>query len=170
MDTEKQNRKSTRMTGFDYSSSRYYFITICTRDHRCLFGSVVSTEENGKMQLNRVGDILDKHIRTLDKRYPTVSVHQYVIMPNHLHMILLLDNGTDIPLTQIVGLFKSGVSKEIGFSVWQRSFHDHIIRNETDYKNIWNYINSNPAKWAMDKYYQREQESHKPIELSIDFD
>ena len=144
------------MTGFDYSSSRYYFITICTQDHRCLFGSVVSTEENGKMQVNRVGVILDKHIQLLNKRYPTVCVHQYVIMPNHLHMILLLDNGSDIPLTQIVGLFKSGVSREIGFSVWQRSFHDHIIRNETDYRNIWNYIESNPAKWAMDKYYLQE--------------
>ena len=155
MDTEIQNRKSTRLSGFDYSSSRYYFITICTQDHRCLFGSVVSTEENGKMLLNQIGEVLDKHIQILDNRYPTVSVHQYVIMPNHLHMILLLDNGTDIPLTQIVGLFKSGVSKEIGFSVWQRSFHDHIIRNETDYKNIWNYIENNPARWAMDKYYNQ---------------
>ena len=136
MVTEIQKRKSARLTGFDYSSSRYYFITICTQDHRCLFGSVVSTEESGKMQLNHVGKVLDKHIGMLNKKYPTVSVHQYVIMPNHLHMILLLDNGIDIPLTQIVGLFKSGVSREIGFSVWQRSFHDHIIRNETDYKNM----------------------------------
>ena len=68
-------------------------------------------------------------------------------------MILLLDNNNVIPLTQIIGLFKSGVSREMGFTVWQRSFHDHVIRNEKDYKEIWYYIDNNPAKWAMDRYY-----------------
>lgn len=82
-----------------------------------------------------------------------VYLNHYVIMPNHIHMIIELDNGTTTSLSTIVGLLKSGISREIGFSVWQRSFHDHIIRNETDYKNIWNYIENNPAKWAMDKYY-----------------
>ena len=81
---------------------------------------------------------------------------KYVIMPNHVHMILSLNEDSIIPLSQIVGSFKAGVSREIGFSVWQRSFYDHIIRSEADYKRICEYIENNPAKWALDKYYTSE--------------
>lgn len=154
MNTEKTDRKNPRLPDFDYSSSRYYFVTICTNKRRCLFGSVKSTAENGVMCLSRCGEIVEQHMIQLDQRYETVFVVKYVIMPNHLHVILNLENENRIPLSQIIGLFKSGVSREIGFPVWQRSFYDHIIRNETDYGNIWNYIDNNPAKWAMDRYYQ----------------
>ena len=153
MDNELHIRKSPRIKHFDYSASRYYFITICTHEHRSYFGMVVTTADNGEMKLNERGEIINRHISELDNRYPLVKVEKYVIMPNHIHMILLLDNNNDITLTQIIGLFKSGVSREIGFPVWQRSFHDHVIRNEKDYKEIWHYIDNNPAKWAMDKYY-----------------
>lgn len=105
------------------------------------------------MCLNREGELLERHIKALDDRYPTVTVDQYIIMPNHMHMILALDNENRITVSQIIGSFKSGVSKELGRPVWQRSFHDHIIRNESDYRNIRNYIHNNPAKWAMDRYY-----------------
>ena len=153
MDTEIQKRKSPRLRDFDYSSSRYYFVTICTDGQRHLFGTVTETKEGFEMQMSPCGKIVQKHVLSIEEHYATVKVSNYVIMPNHLHMIILLDNGSDVPITQIIGLFKSGVSKEIGFSVWQRSFHDHIIRNEDDFKNIWNYIDNNPAKWVMDKYY-----------------
>lgn len=130
-------------------------MTICTDARRCLFGSVRDTFDNGEMVLNDIGWIVSHHINGLNDRYSSVSVDKYVIMPNHIHMILELDNDNQIPLTQIIGLLKSGISREIGFKVWQRSFHDHIIRNETDYINIWNYIEHNPAGWAMDRYYNQ---------------
>ena len=149
-------RKNPRLLYFDYSSSRYYFVTICTVDRRCLFGKIHLTEENGKMVLNRNGSIVLRHIQELSQRYDTVRVDHYTIMPNHLHMILELDNHNTVTLSQIIGLFKSGVSRELGFSVWQRSFHDHIIRSEKDYKAIWYYVDNNPAKWAMDKYFLSE--------------
>lgn len=165
MAREFRSRKSPRMKYFDYSSSSYYFITICAYQHRCLFGTVTQTTENGEMQLNDCGEIVDRHIRMLDKRYPSVTVHQYVIMPNHIHMILILDNGCTDTVTKIIGLFKSGVSREAGSSVWQRSFYDHVIRNEEDYRMIWQYIDNNPAKWAMDQYYYQGGSRPSPTEV-----
>lgn len=153
MDSEQQIRKSPRLQRFDYSSSGYYFITICTSEHRCLFCSVVVKNDIGEMLLNCNGEIVDRHIMQLNTRYPTVTIDKYTVMPNHIHMIVALDNYNSISLSRLIGLFKSGVSKEIGYPVWQRSFHDHIIRDETDYRNIWNYIDSNPAKWVLDRYY-----------------
>ncbi len=141
------------MEQFDYSSPRLYFITICAAEHKHLFGSIISTTENGFMQLNTCGELLKNHIERLKGRYQNVAVTNYVIMPNHVHMILDIDNNNRIPVTQIIGLFKLGFSKEIGFSAWQRSFYDHIIRNEAEYKRINDYIDNNPAKWTIDKYY-----------------
>ena len=151
---EKAVRKSPRLKEFDYASSRYYFVTVCTKEHQCHFGSVIATQDNGEMRLNENGMLLERHVKVLDQRYPFVSVDQYVIMPNHIHLIILLDHQNLRSLPQIIGSFKSGVSRELGFSVWQRSFNDHVIRGEEDYRKIWEYIENNPAKWAMDKYYQ----------------
>ncbi len=78
-------------------------------------------------------------------------------MPNHLHFILFINapvNSTDSPtVSTIVGHMKRWVSKEIGRSIWQRSFHDHVIRNEQDYQMIWKYIDENPYKWTLDCFY-----------------
>ena len=148
-----ENRKSPRLKDYDYKTSALFFVTICTRERICFFGTVYITEDNGEMRLNRYGELLERHIKELDERYTYARVLNHVIMPNHLHMIIGLDNGCGVPLTQIIGLFKSGFSREAGISVWQRSFYDHVIRNEADYKRIWDYIETNPAKWAFDKYY-----------------
>ena len=153
MHLKTPKRKNTRLKGFDYTGSQYYFITACAQNHQKLFGMIQQDNDNGCMVLNRYGTIAKEHIQRIPMRHNGVYLNHYVIMPNHIHMIIELDNRTTISLSTIVGLLKSGISREIGFSVWQRSFHDHIIRNETDYKNIWNYIENNPAKWAMDKYY-----------------
>ena len=153
MDTDLKIRKSPRLKSFDYASSRYYFITVCSDGRRRLFGSVIPTRENGEMLLNDTGALVQRHILRINDRYSHVRVDHYVIMPNHIHMILELQNNNEASLTQVIGLFKSGVSREVGYPVWQRSFHDHVIRNESDYINIWTYIDNNPAQWAMDKYY-----------------
>lgn len=104
--------------------------------------------------LSRQGIIVDRHIQNLDTRYDTVNVDKYVVMPNHVHMIIEIQNFADISLSTVISLFKAGVTRECKFSIWQRSYHDHIIRGKEDYKTIWQYIDNNPAQWAMDKYYQ----------------
>ncbi len=119
-----------------------------------MFGRIEYTAENGRMLLNDCGELLKNHIEQINNRYHDAAVINYAVMPNHVHMILEIDENNSIPVTQIIGLFKSGVSKEIGFSVWQRSFYDHIIRNEAEYKRINEYIDNNPAKWSMDNYYR----------------
>ena len=92
------------------------------------------------------------------------GIDTYVIMPNHVHMIVQIESE-DGPMwasapTQSVSArirsFKTLVSKQIGTSIWQRSFYDHVIRNEEDYLHIWQYIDNNPAKWAEDEYYYAE--------------
>jgi len=84
-------------------------------------------------------------------------------MPNHVHLILILENGEknpDVPL--IIGQFKRGVTKEIRsifaeMEVWQRSFHDHVIRNQAGYEKIWEYIENNPLMWEKDCFYDTTQ-------------
>ena len=73
-------------------------------------------------------------------------------MPNHVHLIIELSDSA-VNLSTIINQAKGFVSKQLGYSPWQRSFHDHIIRGEKDYEMIWNYIESNPSKWDEDKYY-----------------
>jgi REP element-mobilizing transposase RayT len=102
--------------------------------------------------------IVEKHLQKLPEYYNNVIVDKYVVMPNHMHMILIL-NGENCPsVPQIIGQFKTGVTKEIrriypDTDVWQRSFHDHIIRNQKSYEKIWLYIEGNPQNWEKDCFF-----------------
>ena len=144
-------RKSTRIPDFDYSSANYYFITICTQYKRCLFGTI--------KEQNQYGKIASDMLMNIEQHFSGIHVDKYVIMPNHVHLILVIKNS-QIPtnLNTVIGLYKSGVSREIhkikpGLEVWQRSFHDHVIRNQRDYEMIWSYIDTNPLRWEMDRFY-----------------
>lgn len=98
-------------------------------------------------------------IEKITEIYPQVVLDKYVIMPNHVHFILVIGISNDCPsITHIIGQLKMSVSKEIrkmnpDLKVWQRSFHDHIIRNEKSYQQIWQYIENNPQKWEEDCFY-----------------
>jgi REP element-mobilizing transposase RayT len=120
------------------------------------------------MVLNKSGEIVKAVIEDFNKRYPEARIDKYVIMPNHIHLIILVENGSAIreePLRKrsltsvIVGAIKMTASKKMRISndtinqIWQRGYHDHIIRNEDEYLRIWNYIDTNPAKWYEDRYY-----------------
>ena len=102
--------------------------------------------------------------------YNEVDIDKFIVMPNHIHMIITvnkvggentsLENGTPRAsrptaalIPTIVSTLKKKTNKAIGFSIWQTSYHDHIIRNEADYRRIWQYIDENPLKWQEDKYY-----------------
>ena len=145
-DTGLHCRKSPRLKEYDYSSPGYYFVTICTQDKVCLFGN--------PGQLNSAGVIAEKGILEIEKHFKNVKVDKYVVMPNHVHMILALEKGS-APVPEIIGQYKSVVTREIHKrqwkgAVWQASFHDHIIRNQTAYEKIWLYIDANPVNWQKD--------------------
>ena len=176
MDDKEQlpERKRNRLQHYDYSSCGAYFITICTKDRKNIFwdmkqpnivGEAISLPPSPK--LSSYGQIAEDAIQAIPKHYLRVEVDRYVIMPNHIHLILLIpyDGGrliasptddTKPTISTIVGQMKRYVSKEIGMSVWQRSFHDHVIRNRDDYDEICKYIYENPQKWKYDCFYTEE--------------
>ena len=172
-----QSRKSPRLKGYDYSTPGYYFITVCTNKKRCILGRINenSTSIVGeglcalpKTQLTNIGKIVKTAIEDINKLYVDISVDKFVVMPNHIHIIVIkhpaesnLTGGHgDPPLqydnTSIVGIvsnLKSYTTHLYGKALWQRSFHDHIIRGEKDYLKIWEYIDQNPAKWREDCFF-----------------
>ena len=149
-------RKSLRIKNYDYSSDGYYFVKKKKKNKEKHFGEISASNQ---MCYSKNGLIAKKHICNIQRHYDNVRIDRYVIMPNHIHMIVVIgcsgiNSGDDNPtLSNVVGLFKSGVTREIGFSVWQRLFHEHIIRNETSYMRISEYIENNPALWRKDRFY-----------------
>lgn len=110
--------------------------------------------------LSHQGEIVDAAIREITNHYPAVVVKKYVIMPNHIHLIMHICADTDgramlaPTISTVVQHLKGYVTKQLGFSLWQKSFHDHIIRTERDYQMIWEYIDANPYNWETDCFYQ----------------
>lgn len=153
----KPVRKRNRLKDYDYSTNGYYFVTICSKDKNKTFGSISNPEQN-YTKYSKLGFIIEKHILNIEKHYDDVRINKYVIMPNHVHMIVVIgcnDNNRveKHSLSIIVGQFKAGVTKEARATVWQRNFHDHIIRTQEDYERIWRYIDANPALWYKDCFF-----------------
>lgn len=151
-------RKNPRITGYDYTSENYYFVTICTDNKRCIFGK--------PDKLNVFGDIASDFILKISNYYPNVRVDKFVVMPNHIHMILCFSGENKASLSQVVGQYKMAVAKQIHkkenqIAVWQRSFYDHVIRSRDSYEKIWNYIDGNPGKWEEDCFYITEQSNER---------
>ncbi|MBQ3529175.1 MAG: transposase [Oscillospiraceae bacterium] len=157
MDTPK--RKPNRLPNFDYSAPGAYFITICTKDKRNLFWTNVGASI-ARPQLTRWGEIAANAICNISKHYPAISVDRYVVMPNHIHLLLQIntdENGRPMvapTISVVIQQLKGIITKQVGQSVWQKLFHDHIIRSEADYFKIWEYIENNPAKWEDDCFYK----------------
>ena len=145
------SRKSPRLSGYDYQTSNYYFLTICTHHHKCIFGT--------PGELNHLGRIAANDLMNIPAIHPGVKIDKFVVMPNHIHVIMVISNPADCPsIPQMIASYKTGVTKQIrsicpGLTVWQRSFYDHIIRNEADYQSIWQYVSGNPSKWLEDQFY-----------------
>ena len=159
-------RKQIRLPDYDYSTPGAYFVTICTHGKRCILSDItVGADALGgpKPQLTDAGKTVEKYILS-SERIPGISVDKYIIMPNHIHLILRISErnaGTDSgpprasapTIPDVVGAMKRLVNKELGGNIWQRGYYEHVIRNETDYRQIWEYIDANPAKWTEDRYF-----------------
>lgn len=113
-----------------------------------------------KNQKNRYGRIADEYLLQVPQIYSGVRIEKHIVMPNHIHAIIAIENGPS--LTQIIGQYKIAVTKQIyktqpEIKIWQRSFHDHIIRNQADFERIWLYIHGNPQKWSEDCFFVAEE-------------
>lgn len=161
MKTELIKRKPNRLKGFDYSTNGAYFVTICTKDRKCILSKIVGEGLCALPQnkLTPIGIEVEKSIKYINNNYNNILIDKYIIMPNHIHLIVVLNSKSggrgNPPLQNVIGQFKSFTTKQYGKQLWQRSYHDHIIRDEKDYLNICEYINSNALKWKDDKYYNR---------------
>lgn len=158
--TKRYHRHSIRLHGYDYSQEGLYFVTICVNNRICLFGEIV----DNKMIKNGIGEIVFDCWNRIPHHFPNVELHEFCVMPNHLHGIieiiesanvgaknlLPLQKGTCKTIGSIVRGFKIGVTKQIGKSVWQRNYYEHVIRNEQSYNEIVEYIENNPTNWNVD--------------------
>ena len=157
-------RKRLRLEHYDYSSVGAYFITICTHEKRCILSEItVGADALGGPQLclTDTGKIVEKYILSAEN-VSGIKIEKYVIMPNHLHLLVLVEPKDGPPrasaptmaaIPNAVAALKRLVNREIGCNIWQRSYHDHVIRGDADYREIWNYIETNPARWREDCLY-----------------
>ncbi len=155
---ERPQRRSIRLQGYDYRRAGAYFVTICTFQRESLFGEIV----DGMMRLNSSGGQVGSAWRWLAEHHPYVDLDAYIVMPNHLHGIIVLTEADAAikskSLGRLIGAFKTVSSKAInqardmpGGPVWQRDFYEHIIRDEADLNRIREYILHNPARWSEDE-------------------
>jgi putative transposase len=173
------HRRSIRLPEYDYSQEGAYYISICAQDRKCLFGEI----RNGKIILSECGRIVENWWNTIPERYEGVVLDEYVIMPNHMHAIIVINGDTDngvgaiheLPLRikrrgmilpKIIGYFKMNTAKQInqmtnatGRTVWQRNYLEHVIRNEKSLYIIREYIRNNPLYWAADDENPERQQS-----------
>ena len=152
-------RKANRLPAFDYSQNGAYFITVCTKDRQHLLSRIAVGTTNGRppaVHLTEIGKLTETAILAISDRYPGVYVDHYVIMPNHVHLILRLDAGDGRPMVvptvgRILQQMKGWVTKQANQSVWQSRYYDHVIRDEYDYRIKYQYIDENPANWLLQK-------------------
>ncbi len=150
------HRRSIRLREYDYSQAGAYFITICTHDRSSIFGEII----DGQMIDNQLGDIVRSRWQKLSKCYQNVELDASILMPNHLHGIIVLHNTPSefaTPISEIIRGFKTFSARQInkicdrkGIPLWQRNYYKRIIRTEYELTNVRNYIINNPTNWHTD--------------------
>ena len=169
MQLDSPRRRSIRLRGYDYSTPGAYFITVCTQNRLPLFGEVA----NDKMASNRLGEVVQNSWEKLPDHYDDLILDAFVLMPNHVHGVIILEDGTTgvgagfkpaLPASrrrhgvpEIVRAFKTFSARRInkmrespGTPVWQRGFYDHVIRNQHELGRVRAYVMDNPRKWSED--------------------
>lgn len=152
-DPDRHHRHSMRLPNYDYTQPGTYYLTLCTHQRACLFGEIL----DGVMNLNPFGTIVTEDWAHLPKHHPHLALDVFVVMPNHLHGILVLCEENTRSISDIMRGFKSFSARRInrlrqlnGVAVWQTAFYDHVVRDESDLARIREYIVNNPARWAED--------------------
>ena len=154
----KYNRRSIRLKHYDYSRTGCYFVTICTQDRLHLFGDIV----DGKMVLLEAGEMIHTLWYEIMDDFPHVYLHEFVIMPNHIHGIIeiCMQNRTTLgniiqsfkrhTTLQYIKMVKNGTLPPFNKRIWQRNYHEHIIRDDVDYERVATYTINNPTTWEND--------------------
>jgi len=167
------HRRSNRLQHYDYTQNGAYFVTICSYERKCIFGKI--TDDH--MILNECGQIVEEEWEQTAILHPKIELDAFVVMPNHIHgIIVIIDDGKGMihhaptrrefskpianSLSSIVGGFKAAVTRRINrlphpssSPIWQRNYHEHIIRNEVSLNYLRQYIAHNPTKWTEDSLY-----------------
>jgi putative transposase len=190
MDQYSQKRKhAPRLESYDYSTPGAYFVTVCVKDGLCVLGNVA----NEKVDLTEAGKMIQKWWSELESKFPSIELDEYTIMPNHVHGIISIV-GADLcvrpsanldqkkgahigaPLQTILQWFKTMATNEyirgvkqlnwppFSGKLWQRSYYDHIIRNDNALDKIRRYISQNPAQWEQDHHHPSNQTTGEPAD------
>ena len=156
-------RKKNRLQTYDYSQNGAYFITVCSEQRKCIFSVIhgATLYDPAHAALTDLGRKAEQAILRIPACYSDVRIEKYVIMPNHIHLLLMIDAAAGRPrvaptVSRIVQQTKGLATKLIGRQVFQKSFHDRIIRNDDEYRRVWQYIDNNPALWEQDCFYTEE--------------
>ena len=160
---EQPKRKKNRLQSYDYSQNGAYFITICTEKRKNLLASVVGAilDRPAHVRLTEWGQAVEQAILKIPQCYPDVRLEKYVVMPNHIHLLLVIDTIPGRPrvaptISRIVQQTKGLATKMIGKPIFQKSYHDRIVRSDAEYDMIWQYIDTNPIRWEQDCFYTEE--------------
>ncbi|MEM6530629.1 MAG: transposase, partial [Chloroflexota bacterium] len=149
-------RKLPRLHGYDYSSNGAYFVTICTHQRYHLFGTIT----DNVMNCTSAGHMAQRLWLEIPQHFPYIELDLHVIMPNHMHGIIVITEPDQHNLSTVIGSYKSAVTRHLrqqraytGQKIWQVGFQDHIIRNEASWNTIRQYVQTNPARWHDDTFY-----------------
>ena len=152
---DRPSRRPNRVPHYDYSQAGAYFVTVCTQDRKMLLSRISHPD---RPELSPRGCVAEKYIHQMDAFYDHLSVDKYVIMPDHIHLLITIHETADpIPkertsaIARFVATFKRFCNKEFGGNIWQERYYDHVIRNQEDYNEVWEYIDDNPRKWFIQK-------------------
>jgi putative transposase len=154
----RPTRKNIRLKDYDYAQPGVYYVTICTAEKHCFFGDI----RDGCLMPSIWGKAAERWWKDIPRRWPPVELDQWILMPNHLHGVLIFpDTGDPLPtLGDVVNWYKGTVTRAIRrldggaeAVVWQRGYYDHIVRYEKRLERIRVYIARNPGRWEEDKYY-----------------
>ena len=175
-ETKNPVRKPVRLKEYGYGAG-VYFVTIVAKDRQKIFSTITGSRQNVgagyirpedvQNELTVIGNIAEQRLLEIPVHYPGVQIENYVIMPNHIHIIFGIEepptgriypapteekeNPATRKLCDVIGKYKAAVSRVVGHPIWQRSYYDHVIRSQQDYEEIWQYIDNNPLQWLLDK-------------------
>ncbi|MBQ2927508.1 MAG: transposase [Oscillospiraceae bacterium] len=149
-------RKHPRLKKYDYSQCGCYHITICVKNLSPILSCIVpagTPDARAAVKLTPAGLVVEQYIQSIPNAYVGVQLVKYVIMPNHVHLLLALEQQPSTSIPTIVRSLKRMVGRTLGKPIWQDSYYDVVIRNDVMFQCEWEYIDSNPDKWAEDDLF-----------------